>query len=136
MRVIALDYGLKRTGIAATDPLKIIASPLDTVDTAELLPYLQKIYAEEPFETIVLGYPHQTSNHSSDIVNHILIFAKELQSQFTAVEVTLRDERYTSSLALNAMLQSGSKKKHRVKQHGNIDKISACIILQDYINTL
>jgi len=136
MRAIALDYGLKRTGIATTDPMKTIASPLETVDTSNLIEVLHTMLDLEPFDTIVLGYPNQTSSHSSNIVDHILIFAKELRNTFAQVHIELLDERYTSSLALETMIQAGSKKKHRIKQQGNIDTISACIILQDYLNKI
>jgi putative Holliday junction resolvase len=134
-RILALDYGMKRTGIAVTDPLRIIATALDTVPTADLMPYLSAYVAREQVDEFVVGMPKTLSNEDSEMAPHVRRFVDALKTMFPGKRVHLADERFTSSLAKHAMLESGvSKKNRRVK--GNVDKISAVIILQSYMSAV
>jgi putative holliday junction resolvase len=131
-RILAIDYGLKRTGIAVTDPLQIIANGLLTVETINILSFLKEYTTKEKVDLFVLGYPLNldgTSTHGTEPVNN---FRKKLETEFPAIPVTYEDERYTSKLAVEAMVQGGVKKKHR-RDKSLIDKVSATIILQAYL---
>lgn len=132
-RVLAVDFGLKRTGIAVTDELKIIASPLETVNTADLIPFLIKYIKNEKVECLVVGAPKRLHNVASEIETDILTFISELIKQMPSLKIEREDERFTSKMAMESMIQSGAKKKDR-KQKGNIDKISAAIILQSFLS--
>jgi|SRR5688500_134543 putative Holliday junction resolvase len=134
-RILAIDYGLKRTGIAVTDPLRIIATPLETVLTAELLSFLTLYTQKENVDEFVVGMPKTLKNEDSEIVPFIKKFVEHLKVKFPQKPVHLADERFTSSMAMQAMISGGMKKKDR-QIKGNVDKISATIILQSFINSI
>lgn len=132
LRILAIDYGLKRTGIAVTDPLQIIASPLEMVRTHELIDYLKKFFNNEGVECVVLGYPTDSLARETDSTRHVKGFANLFRKTFPNISLILEDERYTSKMALQSMIANGSTKAQR-KDKGNIDKVSAAIILQSYL---
>ncbi len=132
MRILAIDYGKKRTGIAVTDTLQIIAGGLDTVETRELEQWLTGYMQKEEVETIVVGYPRQMDGDDSENMKRITPFVNRLKKLFPEVNVELYDERFTSVLAHKTMLDSGIGRKAR-QDKGLVDKISATIILQDYL---
>ena len=134
-RILAIDYGLKRTGLAATDPLRMIANGLETVRTGELMAFLEKYLAKEQVDIFVLGLPTQMSGAESQTMPYIRTFATNLQKKFPTVELVYVDERFTSVLAHRAMLDGGLKKKAR-QDKALVDKISATIILQSYLESL
>lgn len=133
-RILAIDYGTKRTGIAVTDTLRIIATPLDTVLTAELLTFLKNYLQKEPVDEFVVGMPKTLRNEDSEIAPLVRLFVEELKKAFPGKPVHLADERFTSTLAQRAMIEGGMKKKDR-QVKGNVDKISATIILQSFMQT-
>ena len=133
-RILAIDYGGKRTGIAVTDPLKIIASPLQTVPTAEVFEFIKKYITQEDVELIIVGYPEYNKGEITPWQEKIINFAKELE-RLTNLRVELFDESYTSKLASMAMVEGNMKKKNRQKKE-NLDKLSATILLQDYLKTI
>lgn len=133
-RLLAIDYGAKRTGIAVTDPLKIIATALDTVPTHQLPDFLKKYLLTEQVEAFVVGMPKKLDNTDSENATRVTAFVKTLQKTFPEIPVHLHDERFTSSMALQSMIASGSKKSDR-REKGNIDKISATIILQSFMES-
>ena len=130
-RILAIDYGAKRTGIAVTDPLQIIATALDTVRTHDLLEFLKK---NEAVEAFVIGMPRKLDNTASDNAPRVEGFIKVLKKNFTGIPVHTHDERFTSSMAMQSMIAGGSKKSDR-REKGNIDKISATIILQSFMES-
>src|SRR5215203_5748877 len=125
-RILAIDYGTKRTGIAVTDPLRIIATPLDTVTSSSLLLFLQRYVSQEQVDEFVIGMPKTLMNEDSDVTPHVRKFVETLKLTFPQKPVHLVDERFTSSLARRAMIDGGMKKKDR-QVKGNVDKISATI---------
>jgi putative holliday junction resolvase len=131
-RLLAIDYGRKRTGLAVTDPLKIIATALETVETEKLLAYLKTYIQNEPVEHFVIGMPRQLNNEESTNAKHVKAFAEILATAFPLIPQTYIDERFTSSIALDTMIQGGMKKKDR-QIKGNVDKISAVLILQTFM---
>lgn len=131
-RILALDYGTIRTGIAITDEMQLIASGLTTVLTKDLLPFLKKYFTEEKVETVVLGEPKQMSGIPSESENQILKFLDKFQKQFPNINVERQDERFTSKLAVQSMITSGVKKKQR-QNKALVDEISATIILQSFL---
>jgi putative Holliday junction resolvase len=131
-RVIAIDYGKKRTGLAVTDPLRIIATPLDTVPTHELLTFLKKYLDKEQVDEFVIGMPKTLLNEDSEIAPLVRKFISELQKAFPEKKISEADERFTSKIAMQAMIDGGMKKKDR-QQKGNVDKISATLILQSFL---
>ena len=131
---MAIDYGTKRTGIAVTDPLQIIANGLDTIDTAGLLAYLEKYLAEEEVETVVVGEPLHADGSPTYLEPHIVGFIRKLQKVFPDLNIVRQDERFTSVMAKEALLESGLKKKKR-REKGLIDKMAATILLQEYLET-
>lgn len=133
-RVLAIDYGKKRTGLAVTDPLKIIATALETVLTVDLLKYLVDYMQKEEVEQIVLGLPVNLNSQDTDITADVRKFADILRTQFPGIPVHFYDERFTSKMALQSMIDSGTKKKDR-REKGNLDKISAVIILQSFLSS-
>ena len=133
-RILAIDYGLKRTGIAVTDPLRIIATPLETVVTANLFQFLTSYLQKENVDEFVVGMPKTLSNEDSEIAPTVRKFVENLKLKFPEKSVHLADERFTSRMAMQAMIDGGMKKKDR-QVKGNIDKISATIILQSFIDT-
>jgi putative Holliday junction resolvase len=133
-QVLAIDFGIKRTGIAVTDDLRIIASGLDTVPTAEVIDYLLRYCKNNLVDVFVLGQAVRMNGELSAVEANIIEFIKVLNSKFPDVQIDRQDERFTSKLALDAMISGGVKKKdRRNKQKGIIDKVSATIILQAYI---
>ncbi|MFP4526189.1 MAG: Holliday junction resolvase RuvX [bacterium] len=131
-RVIAIDYGKKRVGIAVSDPMKMIANGLTTVHPNELMKFLSEYIEKEDVETIVVGYPKQMNNQASEAVQYINPFLKKLQKQFPSISVEIEDERFTSKMAQQTMIAGGMKKKQR-QNKANVDRISATIILQSYL---
>lgn len=131
-RIIGIDFGLKRTGLAWTDPLQIIATGLETVPTADLLPHLQKLLLKESVEKIVLGMPYKLDGSDTDTTQPVLSLQTKLQTTFPSVKIVLWDEQYSSKKAMQAMIQGGVSKKDR-RNKALIDKVSATLILQDYL---
>ena len=132
MRIMAIDYGGKRCGVAVTDPMQIIATGLQMVPTQELMDFIKAYVAKEPVERFIIGEPKNLDNtpaQSAEMVNN---FVKFLQRTFPAIPVELLDERFTSKMASASMIASGMKKKDR-QVKGNVDIISATIILQSYL---
>lgn len=133
-RILAIDYGLRRTGLAVTDPLKIIATSLETVETKDLVNYLKAYLAREPVERFVLGFPRRLNNQDTDMTPHVRTLELTLQGVFPGIPVSLVDERFTSAMAQRAMIEGGMKKKDR-RIKGNVDKISAVLILQSWLES-
>jgi len=131
-RILAIDYGRKRTGLAVTDPLRITAQPLETIPTHTLTDWLTGYFAHEQVDTVVLGYPRQMSGEESESMNYIRPFISQFKKQFPERQLVMYDERFTSVLAHQAMLTGGMKKKQR-QDKAVVDKIAACIILEDYL---
>lgn len=134
-RVLAIDYGLKRTGIAVTDPLRIIATALETVPTHTLLTFLKTYLAKETVDEFVIGMPKTLKNLDSEIAPQVRKFVAVLKDTFPEKPVHEVDERFTSSMAQQAMIDGGMKKKDR-QIKGNADKISATIILQSFLTAI
>lgn len=132
-RILAIDYGTKRTGLAVTDPLRIIATALETVPTTDLLKFLQTYLAKETVDEFVVGMPKTLKNEDSEIAPLVRTFVEELKKTFPEKPVHLADERFTSRMAMQAMIAGGMKKKDR-QVKGNVDKISATIILQSFLD--
>ena len=131
---VALDYGQKRTGVAMTDPLQMIASGVTTVSTPELLNFLDELIGQEDITRIVVGEPKQSRGNASGVETQIMAFLQKFQARQPGMEVVRFDERFTSKMASRAMLDAGLKKKKR-QDKALVDQISATIILQDYLNT-
>jgi putative Holliday junction resolvase len=131
-KILAIDFGKKRTGIAVTDDLKIIASGLTTVNTKELLSFLSDYTTKETVETFVIGKPKQMNNTDSESEALILPFINKLKNKFPRIPIVREDERFTSKMAFQTMIDSGMSKKKR-KDKALIDEISATIILQSYL---
>ncbi|MDR0825217.1 MAG: Holliday junction resolvase RuvX [Prevotella sp.] len=134
-RLLALDYGTKRTGIAVSDTLKIIANGLTTVPTHTLLNYLANYLAKEDVECIIVGLPKQMNNEYSENMRHIRPFVKKLQSVYPDIRIEYYDERFTSVLAHKTIIEAGLKKTDR-QNKALVDEISATIILRDYMESL
>ena len=134
-RILAIDYGRKRVGLAVSDPLGIIASGLDTVPTGEIWQFLAVYLEKEDVKTIVVGYPLQMNNQPSESLKYIDPFVTKLKKEFTEIEVLMVDERFTSKMAKQAMVDGGLKKKAR-RDKGMVDKISAVIILQTHLDNI
>ena len=132
-RVMAIDYGGKRTGLAVTDPLQIIATGLITVDTAALIPFLKKYFAQETVELVLLGEPENWDGSATHATPLVAKFKAEFIKQFPQIPVLGVDERLTSKMAKQSMLESGMKKKHR-QVKGNVDLIAATILLQEWLH--
>ena len=131
-RLLAIDFGEKRTGIAVTDELQIIASGLTTVDTNELIPFLVDYTQKETVDLFIVGKPKQMNNTDSQSEIHIEAFLKKLTSKLPNIPVEREDERFTSKMAFQTMIDSGLNKKQR-RNKGLVDEISATIILQSYL---
>ncbi|HLV62553.1 Holliday junction resolvase RuvX [Galbibacter sp.] len=131
-RILAIDYGEKRTGIAVTDPLQIIASGLTTVSTKDLLKYLKDYVSKEQVERIVVGQPRRLNNEPSEVEHKIQQFIIALNKELPEISVVRIDERFTSKIAFQSMLDAGVKKKDRRKKE-LLDKVSATVILQSYL---
>ena len=131
-RIIAIDYGLKRTGLAVTDPLKIIATGLTTVESSKLISFLKDYFKKENVELILIGEPKNlddSDTHATPLVRQIII---KLQKEFPAIPIQTVDERYSSKMASRAMIDMGMKKKQR-QNKALVDEISATILLQAYL---
>ncbi|WP_291562561.1 Holliday junction resolvase RuvX [Bacteroides sp.] len=133
-RILAIDYGRKRTGLAVTDPMQIIASGLTTVATHELVDFIQKYVCQEKVERIIIGHPKQMNYEDSENMKNIIPFMNRLKKLLPEIPVELVDERFTSVLAHQAMLAGGLKKKDR-QNKALVDEISATIILQSYLES-
>lgn len=133
-RILSIDYGKKRTGIAVTDPLQIIANGLATVSTSELLSYLKDYLSREQVERIIIGRPMQTNGQPSENLQRVEQFVNRWKKEMPDVPVEYVDERFTSVLAHQAMIEGGLRKKAR-QDKALVDKISATIILEDYLRS-
>jgi putative holliday junction resolvase len=133
-RIISIDYGTKRVGIAVSDPSQMIASGLATVSAGEIFDFLKEYFLKEKVECLVIGHPKKMNNQDSESFHYIKLFEKSFKEKFPLIPVVRIDERFTSSLALDTMIRGGMKKKHR-QIKGNLDKISAAIILQSYLDS-
>jgi len=131
-RILAIDYGKKRTGLAVTDPLKIIANGLTTVNTQELFDYLKAYVAKEEVEKIIIGLPYQLDGSPTDATPSVLHCIRRLKNSFPNIPVVPVDEQFSSKLASRAMVEMGMKKKDRQKKE-LIDEIAATILLQEYM---
>lgn len=135
LRILSIDYGLKRTGIAVTDPLQIIATGLTTVESKQLIPFLKDYFSKEVVELIIIGEPKNwddTDTHATPLVEK---FIKELEKNFPTIPIKKVDERYTSKMAKDAMLEMGMKKKDR-RNKALVDEIAATIMLQEYLRSM
>ena len=133
-RILSIDYGGKRTGLAVTDPLQIIATGLETIESKELIPWLKKYLLQEEVELIIIGLPKnwdESDTHGTPLVEAAI---KKIQKEFPAMPLKTVDERYSSKMAKDAMLEMGMKKKDR-RVKSNIDVIAATIILQEYLQS-
>ena len=133
-RILAIDYGLKRTGLAVTDPLQIIATALDTVETSSLTGFLKNYFQKEQVDEVVIGMPKKLNNEDSDTAAAVRTFIETFKKNFATLKITEADERFTSRLAQQAMITGGMKKKDR-QVKGNVDKISATLILQSFLQS-
>lgn len=134
-RWMAIDLGKKRTGIAVTDPLQIIATPLTTVATHDVYTFLKEYFLQEEVDYLVVGMPLKEDNTETDMTVPVRQFIKYLEKNYPGKKVFTEDERYTSKMALNAMITAGSTRKDR-RDKGNIDKVSAAIILQSFMDRI
>ena len=134
-RILAIDYGVKRIGLAVTDEMQMIAFGLTTIPESEIFDYLTTYIKTEKVDTIVVGEPKQMDNTASESEVHIKLFLVKLAEKFPTIPIKRHDERFTSKMAFQTMLDSGLKKKQR-KNKALIDEISATIILQDFLKTL
>ena len=135
MRILSIDYGKKRTGLAVTDPLQIIAGGLATVATQELFTYIENYMQKEPVERIVIGKPMQPNGQPSENLARVENFFNRWRKAHPEVPIEYYDERFTSVIAHRAMIDGGVKKKVRKENKGLVDEISATIILQDYLQS-
>ena len=131
-RILCLDYGRKRVGIAVTDPGQIIANRLTTVATHTLWDFLKAYFAKEEVETLVVGYPRQMNNEASESVRYINPFLKKFQKDYPEIRLELFDERFTSKMAFQTMIDGGLKKKQR-QDKAMVDAVSDTIILQGFL---
>ena len=131
-RVLAIDYGRKRTGLAVTDTLRITANPLVTIPTHTLLPWLQQYFTTEVVDVVVIGHPRQMNGEDSQSMVYIQPFIDTFRKTFPDIPLVEYDERFTSVIAHRAMIAGGMKKKQR-QDKAVVDKIAACIILEDYL---
>lgn len=134
-KILALDFGLKRTGVAMTDDLCMIASPLDTVDSSSLQGFLSSIVVKEKIHTIVIGEPKRLDGSDSHVTQNVYLLKEALEKQFPDLTICLHDERFTSKMASMAIMSVGLKKEKR-KDKALIDKVSAAILLQSYLEYL
>ncbi len=132
-RILAIDLGTKRTGLAVTDTLKMLANPLETIPTGNLMAYLKNYFAKEEVDTLVLGYPVRLDGSENEMTPKVISLKDRLSKEFPDKKIELIDERFTSKMAMQSMIAMGSKKKDRKEKAGNLDKVSAAIILQSYL---
>lgn len=133
-RILSIDYGKKRTGIAVTDPMQMIANPLTTVDTTTLFDFIKQYVESEEVERIIVGKPLQTNGEASENMKRVEPFVNRLKKLYPTIPIEYYDERFTSVLAHKAMIDSGISKKAR-QDKALVDKISASIILEDYLES-
>lgn len=133
-RILAIDYGFKRSGIAVTDSSQIIASALETVPSETLIDYLKRYFQAEEVVAIVIGMPKNLDGTATDGTSYVEKFVEKLKSEFPDKPIHLHDERFTSKMAAQSMITGGMKKKDR-RVKGNLDKISAVIILQSFMES-
>lgn len=133
-RIMAIDYGVKRVGIAVTDPLQLIASALDTVHSQNVLAFLIEYQQHEELDVIVVGMPIHLDGSATNNTQHVVGFMRKLQKQFPLVKIVPHDERFTSRMAFQTMIDMGLNKKARANKE-TVDKISATIILQSYLES-
>ncbi|HTE09750.1 MAG TPA: Holliday junction resolvase RuvX [Chitinophagaceae bacterium] len=131
-RILAIDYGLKRTGLAVTDPLQIIAGALTTVETPQLFNFLKDYFKKEPVELIIIGDPRNLDDSDTHATPHVRKVIERLKKEFPAILVVPVDERYSSKMAKGAMIEMGMKKMQR-RDKSMVDRIAATIILQEYM---
>jgi putative Holliday junction resolvase len=131
-RILSIDYGRKRVGLAVSDPLKIIATRLTTVSTETIWDFLDNYFAKEEIELLIVGYPRQLNNEPSEAVRYIDPFLKKFKNKYKDIPVKLMDERFTSKMAFQTMIDAGVKKKGR-RDKEMIDGISATILLQSHL---
>lgn len=131
-RIMAIDYGKKRTGLAVTDPAQIIANGLTTVETSKLLEFIKQYTSKESVEVFVVGKPKQTNNEDSENMKRVQEFINALRKRYPTIPIEMVDERFTSVLAHRTMIDGGLKKKAR-QNKALVDEISATIILQSYM---
>ena len=134
-RILSIDYGAKRTGIAVTDPLQIIATGLTTIHPKELLPFLKDYFAKEPVELVIIGWPTNWDDSATHATPLVEKFIETFQKNFPAMPFKKVDERYTSKMAKDAMLEMGLKKMQR-RNKSLVDEIAATIMLQDYLRSV
>ena len=132
-RIIAIDFGLKRTGIAVTDEMKMIAGPLETIDTHNLFPFLKDYFSKNNVEKIILGFPKDVDENAQIVIAIKKIFIK-LKKEFKDKEIILHDERYTSKISSYLIKSNNLKKKERSDKR-LLDRVSACIILESFLNS-
>lgn len=135
-RILAIDYGKKRVGLAVTDPLRIIAQPLQTVPASDCLDYLEKYFAQNSVDIVVIGMPVQPNGAPSESQRYIIPFMHRFRHRFPLMELVTADERYTSLIAHRAMIEGGVKQSDRRESAGIVDKTAAAIILQGYLETI
>lgn len=131
-RILAIDFGLKRTGLAVTDPLQIISSALTTVETPQLFNFLKEYFKKEEVERIIIGDPKNLDDSDTHATPHVKKLIERLKKEFPAIPVEPVDERYTSKMASRAMIDMGMKKMQR-RNKGMVDQIAAAIMLQEYM---
>jgi len=131
-RILAIDYGLKRTGLAVTDPLQIIAGALTTVETPQLFNFLKDYFSKEQVERIIIGDPKNLDDSDTHATPHVRKTIERLKKEFPAIPVVTVDERYSSKMAKSAMIEMGMKKIQR-RDKSMVDKIAATILLQEYM---
>lgn len=131
-RILAIDYGQKRVGLAVTDPLQMIATRLETIPAHEIWTFLKAYFAKENVEKVIVGYPMQMNNQPSQAVQYVNPFLKKFQKDFPDMPLEQVDERFTSKMAFQTMIDAGLKKKDR-QNKGTVDGVSATIILQSYL---
>ncbi len=134
-RILSIDYGAKRTGVAVTDTLQIIANSLATIATHELMKFLTDYFAKEEVETVVVGLPKQTDGTLSENATRVKTFVSKFKEKFPQINVVMHDERFTTVLAHQAILSGGVKKSAR-RDKGLADRVSAVIILQSYLEQI
>lgn len=132
--IIGIDYGNKRIGLAHTDPKQIIASGLCTLTPNEVIQYLENYQKQTPIEKFVVGQPKQRNGNYSDVEKDILVFINDLEKNFESIPVVRQDERFTSKIAFNSLIECGAKKKTR-KNKALVDQISATLILQSFLES-
>lgn len=134
-RIVAIDYGTKRVGLAVTDPLKIIATALDTIHSKDVIQFLKDYHQQEGIELFVVGMPKRLDGTETHATKHVEAFINLLKKNFPGMGIETHDERFTSKIALDAMIAGGTTKKYR-REKGNLDKVSAVVILQSYLEKM